>query len=160
MTLGFLYEMVSVRNALCMFKMFPRHVYVKIQVPPRTKNPCLKWLLCFCTKWSPLYEVVSVRNGLCTKWLDTCGSSGSPLYGLDIRPNSSVVEHLTSDAGVPGSIYGPAICFELFSYVYLSMFEMLISFRSHHYYVDEPCMWMTEYYTNIAVILYFYQTYH
>ena len=39
------------------------------QRPPRTKNPCSKWLLCFCTKWSPLYEVVFVRNGLCTKWL-------------------------------------------------------------------------------------------
>ena len=60
-----LYEMVFVRNGLCM------KLYVKIKVPPRTKNPCSKWLLCFCTKWSPLYEVVFVRNGLCTKWLDT-----------------------------------------------------------------------------------------
>ena len=27
--------------------------------------------LCFCMKWSPLYEVVFDRNGLCTKGLDT-----------------------------------------------------------------------------------------
>ena len=55
--------------------MIPRRVYVKIQVPSCTKNPCLKWLLCFCTKWSPLCEVVFVLNGLCTKWLDTQNSS-------------------------------------------------------------------------------------
>ena len=55
--------------------MIPRRVYVKIQVPSCTKKPCLKWLLCFCTKWSPLCEVVFVLNGLCTKWLDTQNSS-------------------------------------------------------------------------------------
>ena len=49
-------------------------MYVKIQVPPRTKNPCSKWLLCFCMKWSPLNEVVFVRNCLCMKWpsIDDC----------------------------------------------------------------------------------------
>ena len=33
---------VFVRNALCMFKMIPWRVYVKIHVPHRTKNPCSK----------------------------------------------------------------------------------------------------------------------
>ena len=42
LTRGFLYEMVFVRNGLCMCKMIPRRVYVKFQVPPRTKNPCSK----------------------------------------------------------------------------------------------------------------------
>ena len=59
-------------------------IYVKIQVPPRTKNPCSKWLLCFCTKWSPLYELVFVRNGLCTKWL-------SILHCIQIFTNTCVV---------------------------------------------------------------------
>ena len=50
-------------NGLCMFKMIPRRVYVKIQVPPRTKKSLYKV--------SPvlLFEMVSlVQSGLCSKW--------------------------------------------------------------------------------------------
>ena len=54
---------VFVRNCLCMkwslYKMIPLRVYTTSY-----KNPCSKRLLCFCTKWSPLYmyEVVFVRS--------------------------------------------------------------------------------------------------
>ena len=64
LTLWFLYEMVFVWNdsSACVCKF--RYHFVQ-------KNPFSKLLLCFCKKWSPLHEVVFVRNGLCTKWLDT-----------------------------------------------------------------------------------------
>ena len=41
-----------------------RRVSVKIQVPLHTKNPRMKWLLCYCTKWSLMYEMVIVWNDL------------------------------------------------------------------------------------------------
>ena len=37
---------------------------------------------------------------------------------MDIGLDSSVVEHLTSDAGVPGSIPSPAIYFHLYFLVF------------------------------------------
>lgn len=41
-----------------------------MSVPFRTQKPLYKkWLLCFCTIWSLVYEMVIVRNGLYMKWL-------------------------------------------------------------------------------------------
>ena len=50
-----------------LYEMTPRRVYVKIQIPLRTKYPCSQWPLRFCTKWSPLYEVTVNR---CPQWID------------------------------------------------------------------------------------------
>ena len=62
-----------VRIGLCtkwsLNEMIPRRVYVKIQVPPRTKNPCWSDSYAFvrnglpCAKWS-LFEMVFVRSDL------------------------------------------------------------------------------------------------
>ena len=38
-------------------------------------------------------------------------------WTVDIGLDSSVVEHLTIDAGVPGSIPGPAIFFQMYFFV-------------------------------------------
>ena len=47
-------------------------------------------------------------------------------WTVDISLDSSVVEHLTSDAGDPGSIPGPAIYFHLYFFVFVH--------SSHPYY--------------------------
>ena len=43
----------------------------------------------------------------------------SPRWTMDISLDSSVVEHLTSDARVLGSILRPAIYYHLYLFVYV-----------------------------------------
>ena len=47
-------------------------------------------------------------------------------WAVDIGLDSSVVEHLTSNAGFPGSIPGPAKYFHLYFFIYVN--------SPHHYH--------------------------
>ena len=48
-------------------------------------------------------------------------------WNVDIGMDSSVVEHTTSDAGVPGSISGPSISFHLCFYIFFIPPILMIS---------------------------------
>ena len=50
-------------------------------------------------------------------------------WTVDIRLDSSVVEHLTSNAGVPGSMPGPAI----FSFVFLCICSIFVHSSNSYY---------------------------
>ena len=64
--MGFLYGLLCTNWSL--YETIPRRV-CKNSGTTSYKKSLFKVtpLLCLCTKWSPLYEVVFVRNGLCTK---------------------------------------------------------------------------------------------
>ena len=47
-------------------------------------------------------------------------------WTVDIGVNSLAVEHLTSDAGVPGSIPGPVTYFHLYFFAFCSFLPSLL----------------------------------